>query len=278
MATDVFRRTIAAVLATGLIGASAAAAQGDRVVAPRDQLTITVFNEPTLTGKYIVDIDGTFEFPLVGRLKAGGLRAREVELSLTKLLANDYIKNPQVTVQIEQDASQRVFVMGEVRAPGPYQFAGELSLIEALARAGSTQNTAAPQLLVIRPAKDKESSGPTLPSDKGDAEVIRINLSELQSGGLARSNIPLRDGDTVFVPRAQLVYITGQVRSPGPYPVEAGMTLLQALSLAGGVNDKGAQGRCKVIRVVDGKRKELKLKLTDVVAPGDTIVVPDRFF
>ena len=65
---------------------------------------------------------------------------------------------------------------------------------------------------------------------------------------------------------------------PGAYPVEAGMTLLQALSLAGGVTDKGAAGRTKVIRDLKGKKTELKLKLTDLVQPGDTIVVPDRFF
>lgn len=278
MAPRAVHRIVLAVLAAAVVAGSAFAAQLDRVVSPRDQLTITVFNEPSLTGKYIVDMDGTFEFPLIGRLKAGGLRAREVELALTKRLANDYLKNPQITVQIEQDASQRVFVMGEVRAPGPYQFAGDLSLIEALARAGSTATTAAPQVLVIRPAQNTESSGPILPTDKADAEVIRISLSDLQSGGLTRSNIALRDGDTIFVPRAQLVYISGQVRSPGAYPVEPGMTLLQALSLAGGVTDKGAAGRSKVIRDVNGKKKEIKLKLTDVVKPGDTIVVPDRFF
>lgn len=278
MAPRVVRLIVLLVMGTAWLAASALAEQSDRIVSARDQLTITVFNEPTLTGKYIVDMDGTFEFPLIGRLKAGGLRAREVELALTKLLANDYLKNPQVTVQIEQDASQRVFVMGEVRAPGPYQFAGDLSLIEALARAGSTATTAAPQVLVIRPAHESESSGPILPNDKADAEVIRISLTDLQSGGLTRSNISLRDGDTIFVPRAQLIYISGQVRSPGAYPVEAGMTLLQALSLAGGVTDKGAAGRSKVIREVNGKKKEIKLKLTDPVKPGDTIVVPDRFF
>ena len=278
MGPRVLRLSVLAVVAAVCL-AGQAIAQSDRTVSPRDQLTITVFNEPTLTGKYIVDLDGSFEFPLIGRFKAGGLRAREVELELTKMLAGDYIKNPQVTVQIEQDASQRVFVMGEVRSPGPYPFAGELSLIEALARAGSTATTAAPQVLVIRPSHSKGSAGPILPADnKSDAEVIRINLTDLQSGGLTRSNITLQDGDTVFVPRAQLVYISGQVRSPGAYAVTEGMTLLQALSLAGGVTDKGAAGRTKVIRDVKGKKTEIKLKLTDVVQPGDTIVVPDRFF
>jgi polysaccharide biosynthesis/export protein len=279
MAIRGFRLTAWALAAmVSLAGLASAEQGGDRTVSPRDQLTITVFNEPTLTGKYMVGGDGTFEFPLVGRLKASGLRAREVEIALTKMLADDYLKNPQVTVQIEQDASQRVFVMGEVRSPGPYQFAGQFSLIEALARAGSTATTAAPQVLIIRPSRNSESAGPILPTDKADAEVIRINISDLQSGGMMRSNIALFDGDTVFVPRAQLVYISGQVRTPGAYPVDASMTLLQALSLAGGVTDKGAAGRTKVIRDVNGKKQELKLKLTDLVRPGDTIVVPDRYF
>src|SRR5262245_5279670 len=98
MGPRVFRLTALALMSMVLVVAVASAGQSDRTVSPRDQLTITVFNEPALTGKYIVDVDGTFEFPLVGRLKAGDLRAREIEIELTKMLANGYLKNPQVTV------------------------------------------------------------------------------------------------------------------------------------------------------------------------------------
>ena len=74
------------------------------------------------------------------------------------------------------------------------------------------------------------------------------------------------------------MYVFGQVRTPGAYPIEPGTTVLQALSLAGGVTDRGSTGRVKVVRAVDGKKKELKVKLTDTVEPGDTVIVGERFF
>src|SRR5262245_27494490 len=100
------QRRIVTIIACVLLVAGTAAGQSERLVSPRDQLTINVFNEPTLSGKYVVDVDGTVEFPLVGRLKVGQLRARDIEVELAKKLADGYLKNPQVTVGIELDASQ----------------------------------------------------------------------------------------------------------------------------------------------------------------------------
>ncbi len=91
-------------------------------------------------------------------------------------------------------------------------------------------------------------------------------------------NVALQDGDTVNVPKAQSVFVSGQVKAPGAYAVEPGTTVLQVLSLAGGVTDRGSDGRITIERTVDGKRIEIKAKLTDVVQPGDTIIVKDRFF
>jgi polysaccharide export outer membrane protein len=254
----------------------ALAAQAEQTIAPRDELTVTVFGEPTMSGKFTVDPDGTFEFPLVGRVKAAGLTARGAEAELNRRLSDGYLKNPQITVLIGQIANQRVFVLGEVRAPGTYQFPGGVTLIEAISRAGSTIPTAARQVLIIRPV-DARNPAPSMPDESG-TEVLRIDLRDLQSGELLKNNIVLRDGDTVFVPRAQMVYLTGQVRSPGAYSIEPGTSVLQALSLAGGATDRGATSRIKIIRNEDDKKRELKAKLTDVVEPGDTIVVPERYF
>jgi polysaccharide export outer membrane protein len=109
------------------------------------------------------------------------------------------------------------------------------------------------------------------------SEIIRIDLGELQAGNMAL-NVPLQDGDTINVPKAQSVFVSGQVKSPGGYAVEPGMTVLQVLSLAGGVTDRGSTGRLKILRTMDGKQKELKAKLADKVQPGDTIVVGERIF
>ena len=104
-----------------LVSAAPAQAQsaGDYVIGAQDVLTIHVFDQADLGGKFTVEADGTFSFPLIGRVKAGGLTLRSFEGELKKQLADGYFNNPQVTVAVEQYRSQRVFVMGEVRSPGP---------------------------------------------------------------------------------------------------------------------------------------------------------------
>jgi polysaccharide export outer membrane protein len=107
--------------------------------------------------------------------------------------------------------------------------------------------------------------------------VIRIDLRRLNEGDQA-SNITLEDGDTVYVPRAATIYVDGQVRRPGSYPIPEGTTVRQVLSLAGGVSEFGAVNRVKILRVVNGQEREIKAKLTDQVMAGDTVVVPERYF
>jgi polysaccharide export outer membrane protein len=151
-----------------------------------------------------------------------------------------------------------------------------MTLIEALAHAGSTVSTASGEVAVVR-AQQGGASGPVLPEQEAATEIFRASIRDLESGALSQ-NIQLRDGDTIFVPRAETVYVFGQVKTPGAYPVRSDTTVLQALSLAGGVTEHGAMNRIKVIRVEDGSKKEIKVRLTDPVRPGDTIVVPQRFF
>jgi polysaccharide export outer membrane protein len=255
---------------------SATAPINNYVVGPQDVLTIALFDQQDLSGKYTVEADGTFTFPLIGRVKAGGLTLRSVEEALRKELANGFFRDPQVSVAVEQYRSQRVFVVGEVRTPGTYPLTGDTTLIEALARAGSITEAAAGEALIVR-TRTALVNGPVLPEAETASDVIRVDVKELQSGRLSQ-NAQLRDGDTIFVPRAELVYVFGQVRDPGGFPVQKGTTVLQALSLAGGVTDRGATGRIRIARVVAGTRTELKAKLEDTVQPGDTIIVPERYF
>jgi polysaccharide export outer membrane protein len=118
---------------------------------------------------------------------------------------------------------------------------------------------------------------PGLPPIDPSNEVTRVNLLELQVGA-PEQEIILQAGDTVFVPRAAQVYVLGAVSRPGAFRYEPGMTVLQALTLAGGVTARGSEGRTKVIRIVEGKKTEEKVKLTDVLQPEDRLEVPERFF
>jgi polysaccharide export outer membrane protein len=236
-----------------------------------------VFDQPDLGGKYTVESDGTINFPLVGRIKAGALTLREFEVELKRCLADGYFRNPQLTVGVEQYRSRRVFVIGEVRQPGPVALSGGMTLIEALARAGSTLATASGEVAIVRGAAGDPEGGPLTPGQDAATEVFRASIRELEGGALAQ-NLDLRDGDTIFVPRAETVYVFGQVKNPGAYGVQKNTTVLQALSLAGGVNENGAMNRIQVMRIVNGAKQELRVKLTDSVRPEDTIIVPQRYF
>jgi polysaccharide export outer membrane protein len=255
------------------VGVSAQS-NGDYVIGPQDVLNIQVFDQADLGGKYTVETDGTFSFPLIGRVTAGGLTLRKVETELKKRLADGYFKNPQVSVGVEQYRSQRVFVMGEVRNPGPVPLTGGMTLIEALARAGSTLPSSSGEVAIVRAPGAK---GPVMPDPEKGAEILRASIRDLE-GGSMKQNIELHDGDTIFVPRAESAYVFGQVKAPGAYSIQKDTTVLQALALAGGVTENGAMNRVKIVRLVHGEKKELKVKPTDLVRPGDTIIVPEKFF
>lgn len=257
------------------------------VVGPQDVLVITSYDQPELTGKFTVEIDGTFTYPLIGRLRVGGMTLRGVEAALRKELVDQgFFRDPQVTVAVEQYRSQKIYIVGEVRTPGAYPMSGDMRLVEALALAGSTLATASGEAVIVRPSSEALVIEPTARKPAVSAElspedpdkVVRVDLRELENGDLTQ-NVALRNGDTIFVLRAESVYVFGQVRNPGAYPLrQKDTTVLQALALAGGITDRGSTGRIQIVRIVDGKREELRAELTDFVLPRDTIIVPERFF
>jgi polysaccharide export outer membrane protein len=249
----------------------------DYVVGPQDVLTITSYDQADLSGKFTVDVDGAFTFPLIGRFKAGGLTVRQVEDDLKRRLKDEgYFRNPQVTVVVETYRSQKIFIVGEVRTPGTYTLSGNMNLVEALARAGSTLPTASAEAVIVH--SGDEATGPTLPTAQNSENIVRVDLHDLQQGVFSQNTV-LRDGDTIFIPRAESVYVFGQVKNPGAYVLQQkNTTVLQALSLAGGMTDRGSTGRIQIIRMESSEKKEIGAKLSDVVKPGDTIVVRERFF
>jgi polysaccharide export outer membrane protein len=239
---------------------------------PQDVLNIVVFGEEDLKKTVALDADGTFDFPYIGRVKAGGLTPRAIGEEIAGRLKKFYV-NPQVSVEVAKFRSQNVFVFGQVHAPGQYSLSGNMSVLQALAAAGSPTAAAAGYVLISRPA----GSEPRLPTaESGGGSSLRITMKELQSG---QAGFTLRDGDTVTVPKADIVFVTGQLKIPGQYVIDGNLTVQQAIAMAGGASDKGAPNRVKITRTVDGKTQELKnVKLSDLVKPGDTIDVPQRYF
>jgi len=254
-----------------------AAANSGYTIGADDLLTITVFGEADLTNKYRVESDGMITFPLVGRIPAAGLTLREVQDRLTTQLASGFIRNPQVRVEVDQYRSQNVFVIGEVRSPGKITMTGSMSLIEALALAGSPTTAASTELVVVHPKKPKAAGAATMPGDDVDAETTRVNIKDLQVGK-AGQDVTLHDGDTIYVPKAQIFYITGQVKNPGQYVYDTGMNVQQAMALAGGLTDRGSDRGMKIRRLFNGVEIEIDARLETKIQPNDTIIIRQRFF
>jgi polysaccharide export outer membrane protein len=244
----------------------AAAAPARYMIGAQDLVKITVFDEPDLTNSYRVDGDGFITFPYIGRVAARGLTLVELQERIRGLLAAGFIRNPQVRAEIGEFKSQSVLVSGEVRQPGKVTMTGTMTLLEALASAGSTTASASSELTVAHPKKPGETG----------SEVVRINWKDLQLG--KGTDVVLQDGDIINVPKAQSFFITGQVRNGGPYVLEPGTTIQQAIAMAGGLTERGSDRGITVTRIVNGKSTDVKVTMEDRVQPNDTITVRPRFF
>jgi polysaccharide biosynthesis/export protein len=269
-------------------GAAVLRALPDYQIGARDILRVTVYGHDDLTQTVLVQADGTFMFPLIGTVRAAGMTPLALEHEITTLLSRGYIRKPQVTVVVEEYRSKTVFVVGEVTHPGTYPLAGKsTTLVEVLARAGPMTAGAGAEVIVVRPRPGADVSGPVLPFEavadgvagpgKQPAEVLRINLRDIQAGDLEK-NIELKPNDTVFVPEAPKVFVTGEVRNPGAYAWFPGMSARQLISVAGGLTPEGSDGRLKVVRKHSGETHEEGIKKDDEVQPGDTLVVRRRLF
>jgi polysaccharide export outer membrane protein len=238
------------------------------VIGPQDNLSIIVSDETELTGKYRVDTDGTISMPYLSRVPLAGLSLQEAQDKITAMLKAGYIRNPQVRIEVDQFKARSVLMTGEVRVQGKVTLPGStMSLLEALALAGSATANASNEVLIMHPPKPGEKA----------PEPIVVNRKDLELGKVGR-DITLQDGDIVNIPVAKRFYISGFIKNPGSFVLDTGTTVGQAIILAGGLNDRGSDRRLSIIRVVSGKTVEIPVKMEDTVLPSDEIKVKSRFF
>src|SRR5262245_33078506 len=237
------------------------------VIGPADTLSITVVGEPDLTNKYRVDTDGTITLPYVGRQPAAGMTVADLQAKITALLKDGYLQNPQVLIDVDVYKARSVLVVGEVRSPGKVQLTGlTMSLLEALALAGSPTSAAANEVIVVHTPKPGEAS-----------KEIVVNRRDLELGR-AGLDVTLQDGDLINVPTAKRFWVSGQVKNPGNYVLDPGTTVAQVLILAGGLTERGSDRRLTFIRTVSGKIVEVAAKMDDKVQANDEIKVGSRLF
>jgi len=242
----------------------------DYVVGAQDLLKITIYGEPLLSGAIRVDNDGSFPFQYLDRVKAEGLTTAQIEKVLRDRLGDGYLRSPQVSVEVIEYRSQSVFVTGEVRLPNKYSLPGNSTLMDVLTLAGSVTSNAGTWVQITHARAGVKGLGPAVTAEYD----VRVNLRDIQTG--KAQNIQVQDGDTIFVPKTERVWVVGQVRNSGGIPYEEGMTVFEAISAAGGVTEKGSNNRVEIIRIENGRRKSFDAKQTDVLKPGDQVNVRAR--
>jgi polysaccharide export outer membrane protein len=257
-----------------------------------DILKIAVYGHDDFNQTVVVQPDGNVVLPLVGAVPVAEATPRELEARIASRLAKGLIRNAQVSVLVEEYRSKVVYVMGEVGRPGTYPVAGDLRLVEILARAGPLSPNAGTEIVVVRPAGPVDR--PVLPNEVGGAsanganghgggvdgargQVLRVDVTDIEAGRLD-NDLVLKPNDTVFVPQAKRIFVTGEVRNPGAFPFSGGLTVRQAVTLAGGFTEDASTGKVKVVRPVNGQPQQIKVKLDEPLRPGDTVLVKAKLF
>jgi len=251
-------------------GAPVAGVQGaPRIIqlGPGDSVSMQVYGQPDMTTTVNVSDNGTIPVPLAGPVQVGGLSPSEAAQRIAKALKDGkFLVDPQVTVNVTLSRSQRISVIGQVGHPGLYPIESNTTIFDLLALAGGALDTAADEIFLLRP------------DASGNTQRYPINLKGLEDPRKAIPMQALRGGDSIFVPRAEQFYIYGEVTAPNKYRIEPQMTVIQAISRAGGVTLRGSERRVDIKRLSNGNYITVKAKLNELVQPDDVIHVKESIF
>jgi polysaccharide export outer membrane protein len=243
----------------------------DYVLGPEDQIIIRAFQAEELSDKPLqISGDGYFSAPMIGRVHAAGLTVVQLESELVTKLST-YIERPQVTVLVADYRSQPVSVVGAVATPGIVQLRGQKTLLQVVSLAGGLRADSGNTVTVSR---EIGSGKPPLPNSTPDPtgrfSVAQINLRDVMDAKTPQNNVVIESGDVISVPRAQMVYVIGEVERPGGYVLNDrdSLSLLQALSLAGGMKPTASPKKARVLREQEGKseRAELPNNVRNILA------------
>ena len=238
------------------------------VIGPQDVLEIKVWGHDDLSRSAPVSADGYFSFPLIGRVQAGGLTVRQLEERITRMLDKDYIVNPQVTITVTEFRSKKVFILGEVIRPGAQYLSKDDTLLEIISKAEGVTKNAGRDIIIVRPAAAAGTRQQPIDLNDPTSKQIRVDLQALIAGD-ATKNIPVQDNDTIYVPKASLFSVFGEVRNPGSYPLEKEMTVLEAISVAGGPSQDADQQKLELLRKEGSEQKKIILNLRDLLNAND---------
>jgi polysaccharide biosynthesis/export protein len=272
MMPKLLRSTIgiaAFVLAAGIASAQQGASKpADYKLGPGDSIKVQVYQNPDLSVETRVSESGVINYPLIGAVQIGGLSISEAESKIAKALqTGNILKAPQVNINVTTVRGSQVAVLGQVQKPGRFPLeTTNVRVSDMLAAAGGIMPTG-DDVLVVTGIRNKK------PYRKA------IDIPALFAGKGGSEDIVVAPGDTLYVGKAPVYYIYGEAQKPGPYRVERGMTVMQAIAQGGGITPRGSQNRLALTRKSgDGQVVQLTPKLTDPVQPGDVLFVKESIF
>ena len=241
----------------------------DYLLGAGDLLQVTVFESKSLNTTVRVSSRGHITLPLLGQVKVKGLTAREAEIKIEKHYRVKYIKDPHVSVFVEEHMSQRVTLVGQFKQPGTYEYPSRQTLLDVMALAGGLTDKAGNMIQVRRHA-----------ARPGEPNVLVIDLDQLIKKGRTDMNVDINGGDIIFAPEAGHFFVDGAVRRVGSYPIREKLGVSEALMTAGGIRPWGIKDSIVLIRNVEGKGRtgiEIDLNNPDnheiEIKDGDIIVV-----
>lgn len=204
---------------------------------PDDLLGISVYDSPELSRTVRVDAEGNIRLPMMReRIPASGLFPYELEKSIVAaLISENILVNPVVTVSVVEYRSRPITVAGSVRNPTTFQATGNVTLLDALSRAGGVTDNAGAAILITRPTQSSGSGSAPL--------ALRIPVRALLAGDDPSLNIKLEGGEQIRVPEAGRVFVAGNVKKPGVYPISDGpeSSVLKAIALSQGLDSFSAR-------------------------------------
>jgi polysaccharide export outer membrane protein len=249
--------------------AAPASGQKSYVLGPNDRVTVRCQNADEFPASPIrVDSDGQVTLPFVGRVKLAGLTVDGAEKLLTARLS-EFIRHPEVALNVTESHSQPVSVFGAVNYPGAYQLEGRKTLTEILAMAGGLRKDSGRVVKLTR----RVEWGPiplrsALPDATGVFSVAEIDTEELVRASAPAVNVEIRPFDVISVPQAELVYVVGQVRKPGGFIMTGreNFTVLQAISMAEGLDRTAAPKKARILRKSASGHIEINVNIESILS------------
>lgn len=240
---------------------------------PGDKLQLKVYSVENMDQTVVVDPAGYLTFPVLDKVSVKGLTVNQLQQRLEELLTK-FVKEPQISVQLLEYGSRYVNVLGEVGNPGRIPLKGAYRLLDAVSQAGGfTEKSGDVEI-------QRRDKGGTLQSKV-------ISRDELLAGSNEKFNLYMKDQDVVNVLPVKSIYVTGEVKRPGSFPYNKDMTLLRAITMAGGFDQWAKKDKVDILREEKGGQKTLQVdatkiekgKIPDVpLMPNDQVVVRERKF